>query len=419
MTRIELCEHSAVPVDLDDEQLDAVIDAAAGRLGVRRVAGGGHVLTSGSHVGVLVAGDVEVAVQPKVPIHNLFLMLGVRQPEFAADGAAFGHDADLLTAMVRVFTRAVESATSRGVLRGYRHTEERLISPRGRIDVAAQIRRPGLPSPIPCRFDEFTVDIDENRALVAALDRLRRVPGVSSELRSRLVHLAPRFADVPVVAFDPAVLERWQSNRLNRHYEPALRLAAVILRSVTLRNVAGDISAPSFMINMNDLFQDFVADRLRTALRGHLDVVEEPTVHLGSPRRLAMRPDLVFRTSGAGRRSGSTYVGDVKYKLSSGPARMSDYYQLLAYTTALGLDEGVLIYAQRPDPSSGESPADALIEDLLGDEKVHSVRIHNTTTTLHVYRLALTGSNVEVEAGMSGLADWVHRRERRTFLTAV
>lgn len=418
MTRIELPEHSEVAVEFDDEQLDAVIDAAAGRLGVRRVAGGGHVLTSGSHVGVLAAGDVEIAVQPKIPIHNLFLMLGVRPPEFAAGNATFGHDTDLLTAMVRVFTRAVESATSRGVLRGYRHTEERLISPRGRIDIAAQIRRPGLPSPIPCRFDEFTVDIDENRALVAALDRLRRVPGVSSGLRSRLVHLAPRFADVPAVAFDPSVLDRWQSNRLNRHYEPALRLAAVILRSVTLRNVAGDITAPSFMINMNDLFQDFVADRLRSALRGRLDVIEEPTVHLGSPRRLAMRPDLVFQRPGAGRRAAATYVGDAKYKLSSGPARMSDYYQLLAYTTALGLDDGVLIYAQRPDEAT-TAAGDDLIDDRLGDELVHTVRIRNTSTSLHVYRLPLTGTNDQVEAGLVNLADWIHGRSHRRDLLAV
>lgn len=416
MTRIELSEYSEVPVDLDDEQLDAVIGAAAGRLGVRRVAGGGHVLISSSHVGVLVAGDVEIAVRPKVPIHNLFLMLGVRQPEFASSSATFGYDQDLLTAMVRVFTRAVESATSRGVLRGYRHIEERLISPRGRIDIAAQVRRPGLPSPIPCRFDEFTVDIDENRALVAALDRLRRVPRISSELRSRLLHLAPRFADVPVAAVDPAALDRWQSNRLNRHYEPALRLAAVILRSVTLRDVAGDINAPSFMINMNDLFQDFVADRLRTALRGRLDVIEEPTVHLGSPRRLAMRPDLVFRPPGSGRHTAATYVSDVKYKLSSGPARMSDYYQLLAYTTALGLDDGVLIYADRAETSPTGPDEEERIDDPLGEEPVHTVRIRNTTTSLHVYRLPLTGTNAEVEAGLLELARWVQGRRQRPYL---
>ncbi len=418
MTRIELNEYGKAPVDLDDDQLDAIISAAAGRIGVRRLVGGGHELISGSHVGVLVAGDVQIAVRPKVPIHNLFLMLGVRQPEFTSLRATFGQDQDLLDAMVRVFTQVVDSATSRGVLRGYRHTEERLLSPRGRIDIAAQIRRPGLPSPIPCRFDEFTVDIVENRALVAALDRLRRVPGISSELRARLVRIVPRFVDVPVAVIDPAVLDRWQSNRLNRHYEPALRLAAVILRSVSLRNVAGEISAPSFMINMNDLFQDFVADRLRAALHGRLDVDEEPTVHLGSPRRLAMRPDLVFRKPRAGRRTASAYVGDVKYKLSSGPARMSDYYQLLAYTTALGLDDGVLIYAQLPDESSaGEN--DAIIDDPLGDEPVHTVRIRNTSTSLHVYRLPMTGTNDQVEAGLVNLADWIHHRSLHGHLLSV
>lgn len=414
MLRLELDEHSELPVDLGDDELDQLTAAADGRIGIRRVAGGRHVLTSGSHVGVLVAGDVQVVVQPKVQLHNLFFMLGVGAPDFAGAIARYGRDDDLLAAMVRHFAESVETTTIRGVLRGYQHTEERLVSPRGRIDIAAQVRRPGLPSPVACRFDEFTDDIFENRALLAALDRLRRVPGVRTELRSRLEHLAKRFASVRLAALDPSTIDEWTPNRLNRHYEVALRLAAVILRNVTLRNSDGDVAAPAFMINMNDLFQDFVLDRLRSALRGRLDVVDEPTVHLGSPRRLAMRPDLVFRRPGSGRHSAAVYVGDTKYKLSWGPARMADYYQLLAYTTALGLDDGVLIYAQRPTAAAADAMLDDLIDDPFDTELVHTVRIRNTTTSLHVYRLPLTGTNAEVEAGLTSLAGWLLARTRGT-----
>ena len=42
-----------------------------------------------------------------------------------------------------------------------------------------------------------------------------------------------------------------------------------------------------------------------------------------------------------------SYVADSKYKLTTdGLGQSPDYYQLLAYTSALDLDEGLLIYCQ-------------------------------------------------------------------------
>ena len=118
-----------------------------------------------------------------------------------------------------------------------------------------------------------------------------------------------------------------------------------------------------------------------------------------------MRPDLVMRDD---RRA--SYVGDVKYKLSSGPGRMSDYYQLLAYTTAMSLQEGVLVYAQDP------GDADDLIET---SERVHTVRIRNTDKAIHVYRLPLTGSNQDLEQGLEDLATWILLRSRLSGLARV
>ncbi len=62
---------------------------------------------------------------------------------------------------------------------------------------------------------------------------------------------------------------------------------------------------------------------------------------------------------------------------------------------------------------------DDAIDDPLGDEPVHTVRIRNTSTSLHVYRLPLTGTNDQVEAGLANLADWIHRRSRRRHLVVL
>lgn len=90
----------------------------------------------------------------------------------------------------------------------------------------------------------------------------------------------------------------------------------------------------------------------------------------------------------AGRRN--LLVGDVKYKLTgTGRARNPDYYQLHAYTTALGLSRGVLIYCQADDAP----PRRTVIRGREGE------------TTLTCYPLPLSGTRQDVEASLDTLAD--------------
>jgi 5-methylcytosine-specific restriction enzyme subunit McrC len=137
---------------------------------------------------------------------------------------------------------------------------------------------------------------------------------------------------------------------------------------------------------MNLLFQRFVTDRLRRALRGRLQVVAEPDVRLGTKRQVAMAPDLVFA-----RRDACVFVGDTKYKLAeTGAGRSSDYYQMLAYTTALDLPAGVLIYCQ----SSGEAPQKEVI-------------VRHAGQALLTYPLDLSGPTEVLEGSLVALADWI------------
>lgn len=88
------------------------------------------------------------------------------------------------------------------------------------------------------------------------------------------------------------------------------------------------------------------------------------------------------------------YVGDAKYKLiETGLGRDADYYQLLAYTTALGLTEGVLVYGQ----SEGEEPHGL-------------VKIESAGKRLMTYAVDLRGSTADVEQSIAALAGWVANR---------
>lgn len=345
-------------------------------------------LTATQHVGTVVTADVEILVRPKVPLENLFLLLDVELPPVAWGDLPFGyHHADhLLAAFAELFTRKVEHTLATGVLRSYRQHQERETVLRGRIDVPRLMRLAGLPTPIPCRYDELTADIDENRYLKAAVRRLLRVPGVQPSTRTRLRRVLVQLEGVTDTSLRPEDLDGFTPTRLSRYYDGALRLARLVLANLGFVDRAGDNDASSFMLDMNDLFQRWVTDRLRRHLRGRLTVDAEPPMHLGEHRLVPMAPDLAFRQGGS-----IVYVGDVKYKLTdTGLGRASDYYQLLAYTTVTGLPAGVLIYCQH----TSTTPQRSLTVQRSGHQ-------------LRTYPLDLQGDQAAVESSIAALADWI------------
>ena len=265
---------------------------------------------------------------------------------------------------------------------------------RGRLDMAEQFTRAGLMTPVACAFDEFTENVPENRALRAAIRAGLRVPLISPETRRRLMQHLVALDGVPDVVVRPDEIQRIHLTRLNEHYGPALRLAELILSNLSLVDSRGRTRASTFVVNMNDLFQRFVTERLGRELRGQLVVEREPAVHLGEHGQVRMNPDLVFRTPG-GRRCN---VGDVKYKIALGArGRSDDYYQLLAYTTSLDLPAGMLIYCRRRD-----------------DAVQKPVTVRNADKVLHVRAIDLSGTPEDVEREISGLARFVEETASRS-----
>ncbi|WP_259849913.1 McrC family protein [Brachybacterium muris] len=382
---IILHEYESCSADLTRQQAEVLQREKA--VDVVPTAGGRWRITANSLVGTLDVAGVRLLIRPKIKPENLFLVLEPGLPPQAWGREPFEYDttSNLLTSVVAFFARTIETTLARGVLRSYENRGESLISFRGRIDTAGQFRRAGVLVPMACTYDDFTVDIVENRVLRAAVRRALRVPGVAVTERGRLKRQLAALEGVSDVHVRPEAFDSIHLTRLNAHYAPALRLARLVLANLTLKDQAGATSASSFTVDMNDLFQRFVTQRLRSALRGRVEVLDEPLVHLGRDRRVPMSPDLVFCTA----RERIVYVGDVKYKLADNArGRSGDYYQLLAYTTALDLPEGVLIYCRGK-----------------GEEPERAVTVKNTGKRLIVWSVDLSGSVGQVEQEVAALAE--------------
>lgn len=131
-----------------------------------------------------------------------------------------------------------------------------------------------------------------------------------------------------------------------------MQLALLILRSISFDLGHGGAPAAAFLVNMNTLFEDFVVAALRDALSVSPHTLRhgDRTLRLVDDGRVVLEPDISWWEGGHCR-----FVGDVKYKRiwPKQTAPNADLYQLLAYTVAAGVPEGLLIYAAGDD----EQPA--------------------------------------------------------------
>ncbi len=354
---------------------------------------GGYDLTPGSHVGGIQLETLSITIQPKLPIERLLFLISytLDRQRWQDTDFNFVERPDLLEAIIPGFVSQVRRAINRGVLQGYRSEEDALQTVRGRIRFDDQIRnRYGIAPPVEVRFDEFTEDIEENRLLKAAIYRLGRMRIRSERSRLALRAFDSALANVQPVEYHPRHLPDITWNRLNSHYRPAIDLAKLILRATTFDVDHGRVRSSAFLIDMNQLFEDFVA----IALRESLGLSDKTFIRGAAGRRLMLdqqetvrlRPDLSWWEGGE-----CVFAGDVKYKRVNPAGYVhADLYQMLAYTIAAGLPGGLLIYA------AGET-----------DEATHQIR--HAGKTLRVMTLDLQGTPDTILARIDDVAREVRR----------
>jgi 5-methylcytosine-specific restriction enzyme subunit McrC len=389
---LELAEYGEVEVTLTADQERILQNLARGRLII--TPGGAPDrwrIKATSYVGTIVSPGVRLLIKPKMPIANLFYLLEASGKALNIRPEVFDYDQtrDLVPSFATFYARHLGTALSRGIPRDYLEHHERLSTIRGRISLPAQRQQAGLPLPAECRFDEYTADIPLNRILAGATARLLRLPRVTASTRRTLQQLAARLAE----ASQPTPADLRSATvftRMNGHCRPAEHLARLVLGRSSLLDAAGTAGAAVFLIDMNKVFEQFVASRLRRYLARQLIVDTQLPSKLDADGHIRMRPDLVFRPKAGA----NCYVADTKYKITAtGLGLETDYYQLLAYTSALNLPEGLLIYCQH----DGNAPP-------------HQITVLSTGTRLATWALRLDRTPSDLEAELQDLARHIAAR---------
>jgi len=311
--------------------------------------GAGYDLLPGSEIGVVALDSCDVVVRPSKATTDrvLFLVSYALEPaRWQERVASYATASDLVEGMAALFAHELRRALRRGVLQGYRVTEDALTTLRGRVRFDEQLRRRFATTlPVEVRYDDYTEDTNLNRVLRAALWRLGRLPIRVSEVRSSLAFCSAVLADnVTLVDFAPSDLPALHWNRLNEHFRIAGELALLVLKATSVEVASGASRGAGFVVDMNVVFEQFV----RTALREELGLRpsefppgDRVRVRLDEDERVRLEPDLSWWNEAS-----CLFVGDAKYKrISVKGINHPDLYQLLAYTVGLNLPAGLLVYA--------------------------------------------------------------------------
>jgi 5-methylcytosine-specific restriction enzyme subunit McrC len=170
-----------------------------------------------------------------------------------------------------------------------------------------------------------------------------RTPGLAGRLR----YLARALGAAALTPGGPPRGLRFDFNRLNERYRPALALAQLLLDHLTLSGAAGEEPFLAFLVEMSWLFERYVSAVLGAAAPAWgLSAHTQERHPLDAAQRLVVRPDVILY-----RGSAPVLVVDAKYKLS---AAEGDVYQMLAYCHTLGLPRGVLIHPGHERAPAGE-----------------------------------------------------------------
>lgn len=312
--------------------------------------GHGIVLEAQNWVGAfsLPSGKI-IQIEPKLEL-NFFKMLAfvldIQNFEFPQGITSANPGSLLIDLIAKLFIDRYQEIEKMGILRRYTCQEENLGFVRGRILFQEQLRKNIAQDHLMyCSFDELSMDITENRALLFSAIILKNLVQ-TEDLKKSLVEASITLSaqGISLIGVQPYEIENIVISRLNAYYEPILKLCKFIIQNTWIEDFWEEESVPitSFLMDMNTLFEDFVTKLLIESL-SEFDVqaqksfrnslVTKPNTLGKLPltqdllRNVTIRPDVIIS-----RQSRRQIIVDAKYKREFSD---SDIHQAIAYSLAL------------------------------------------------------------------------------------
>jgi 5-methylcytosine-specific restriction enzyme subunit McrC len=307
-------------------------------------------LTALGCVGVLIGPTCRFVIRPKIPRVNVFAMLDpLAAVPAESDRIAPETGTEALDFLAGQLARRMVERLTAGLHRAYQEHYEQGTVLHGRLDLPAQMREaPGRKDLLHSQYDELSADVSCNRAVKATAEAASASPLLGAEARAALRQALVGFEGVSSAPLSLRLWDSAEAERLPAEYRAMLDLCRLLADSLTLNDAAGNTRAPSFLLDLERVFEMHVTRGIVEGFAqspSHM-VAVQATHRVNEPIAdqpdLKIRPDLTIDCDGR-----TVLVIDAKWKRLPKNAETTDLYQVLSYGTLLGAQGVVLVYPGR------------------------------------------------------------------------
>jgi len=315
-----------------------------------------HLKSKGRVGNIPITPEFYIAIRPKVSINNLFGMidyaynLKIKLPQGSIQCQSLQESYERLA---NILAQKILERCRKGLYRDYLSKTEKLAYIRGRVDLRSALQKP-WDVKLKCHYNEQTGDIEDNQILASTLFIIGRSglcrESVSSTVR-KAFHALQGF--VPLKPFTSEACIDRNYHRLNQDYQLLHALCRFFLDNTGPSHETGDREMLPFLIDMANLYEQFVAEWLKANTpKGFFVKQQHRVTH---DQNYFDRIDLLLCDIPT---SKVQYVLDTKYK-SPDKVANNDIHQIVAYAKALKCQNAILIY-----PQNLQQPLDIKYDDI-------------------------------------------------------
>ncbi|MBD1814723.1 McrC family protein [Microcoleus vaginatus DQ-U2] len=320
-----------------------------------------HLKSKGRVGNIPITPEFHIAIRPKVSINNLFGMLEyayklkIKFPQGAIQCQFLEQSYERLA---NILAQKILERCRKGLYRDYLSKTERLAYIRGRVDLRSALQKP-WDVKLKCHYNEQTGDIEDNQILAWTLFIIGRSglcgESVSSTVR-KAFHALQGFVTLKPFKSEACIDRNY--HRLNQDYQLLHALCRFFLDNTGPSHETGDREMLPFLIDMANLYEQFVAEWLKANTpKGFFVKQQHRVTH---DQNYFDRIDLLLCDIETGK---VQYVLDTKYKAPD-KVDNTDRNQVVTYATLLNCKNAILIYPQTLKAS---------IDKQIGDIRVRSL----------------------------------------------
>ena len=324
-------------------------------------------LKSKGRVGnIPITPEFHIAIRPKVPINNLFGMLDyaynlkIKFPQGSIQCQSLEESYERLA---NILAQKILERCRKGLYRDYLSKTERLAYIRGRVDLRSALQKP-WDVKLKCHYNEQTGDIEDNQILAWTLFIIGRSglcgESVSSTVR-KAFHALQGFVTLKPFKSEACIDRNY--HRLNQDYQLLHALCRFFLDNTGPSHETGDREMLPFLIDMANLYEQFVAEWLKANTPKRFNV--EPQYLVKHDKNYFDEIDLIIRDIETNE---ILYVLDTKYKAPD-KVDNTDRNQVVTYATLLNCKNAILIYPQKLK--------------VVRDQQIGDIRVRSLTFSLN------------------------------------